>query len=255
MPRIIETKLIEKFNDGEPFTRRELYDFYRDFEPELKESTFGWRIYDLKQRQVISERRRGVYALTSLRAYTPELSSGLIALARRITKRFEEVKFCIWDTSWLNEFTRHQSRGSAIIIEIEKGFEESLFYELKDTVRREIYLNPDEKTIALYIAESDRPVIVKKLVTRSPLSERRAHRLTLNVPALEKILVDVFSEEKLFHYLQGSELMHVFDNALGSYTINLSRLFSYASRREREQQIRQFLVDHMLHQVKGMIDD
>ncbi len=71
-----------------------------------------------------------------------------------------------------NEFAQHQTSRSTLFIEIEKGFEESLFYELKDTSRREVFLNPDKKAIDFYIAESKQPVIIKKLLTRAPLSKR-----------------------------------------------------------------------------------
>lgn len=49
MSKSIENKLIEAFKERSSFDRNELYDFYLDFEPNLKESTFSWRIYDLKK--------------------------------------------------------------------------------------------------------------------------------------------------------------------------------------------------------------
>lgn len=39
--------------DREYFTRKELYEFYRYFEPDLKEGTFGWRICDRKDKNII----------------------------------------------------------------------------------------------------------------------------------------------------------------------------------------------------------
>ena len=37
MPKIIENKLIEEFKDREPFSRDELYKFFKYYEPNLKE--------------------------------------------------------------------------------------------------------------------------------------------------------------------------------------------------------------------------
>ncbi len=255
MPKVIENKLIEEFKDREYFSREELFDFFRYFEPELKEGTFGWRIYDLKNRNIIKTLKRGLYVISYKPRYKPEISPSLLKIAKQLTERFDEIKHCIWETSWLNEFTQHQTSRSMLIIEIEKGFEESLFYELKDRVRREVFLDPDEKAIDFYIAESKQPVIIKKLLTRAPLSKRTEKKIKFYIPTIEKIMVDLFAEERLFYYVQGSELMHIYENAITSYTINFTKLFSYAKRREREQDIKQFMTNHMFHLVKGIIDD
>lgn len=255
MPKVIENRLIEEFKDKEYFTREDLFDFYRYFEPELKEGTFGWRIYDLKNRNIIKPIKRGLYVISYKPKYKPDYSPTILKIAKQLTERFKDVKYCIWDTSWLNEFAQHQTSKSILIIEIEKGFEESLFYELKDSLRGDIYLNPDEKAIDFYIAESNKPVIVKKILTRAPLTKRTEKKIRFYTPTLEKILVDLFTEEKLYYYAQGSELMHIYENAISHYTINFTKLFSYAKRREREQDIKQFMINHMFHLVKDIIDD
>ena len=255
MPKYIENKLIEEFKDREYFSREELFDFFRYFEPELKEGTFGWRIYDLKQRNIIRALKRGVYVISYKPRYKPDISPSLLIIAKQFAERFNEIKHCIWETTWLNEFVQHQISKSTLIIEIEKGFEESLFYELKDRTRREVFLNPDENVIDFYIAESNQPVIVKKLLTRAPVSKRTEKKIKFYIPTLEKILVDLFAEEKLFYYVQGSELIHIYENAITSYTINFTKLFSYAKRRRREQDIKQFISNNMHHLVKGIIDD
>jgi len=60
MSNILENKLIKEFQDKKYFTREELFDFYRYFEPDLKEGTFGWRIYNLKKRNIIKPLKRGL---------------------------------------------------------------------------------------------------------------------------------------------------------------------------------------------------
>uniref|UniRef100_UPI004047B964 DUF6577 family protein n=2 Tax=Roseivirga sp. TaxID=1964215 RepID=UPI004047B964 len=254
MPKIIENRLIEEFKDREYFTREDLFEFYRYFEPDLKEGTFGWRIYDLKAKSIIRPLKRGLYVISYKPKYKPEISPELIKLAKRITDKFEDAKHCIWETEWLNEFSQHQASRRIILIEIEKDFIESLYYELKDTSRNELYLNPDDKAINFYIAESEYPVIIKKLITRSPIAKRTEKRVMFNTPLLEKILVDLFAEERLFYYLQGSELMHIYENAISNYAINFTKLFSYAKRREREQDIKQFMTNHMYHLVKDIVE-
>ncbi len=254
MPKIIENGLIEEFKDRDAFSREELFDFFRYFEPDLKEGTFGWRIYDLKNKNIIKSIQRGYYTISYKSKYKPEISGEILKLAKVVSERFEDVKYCLWDTDWINEFSQHQSGKKLIIIEIEKDFVESLYYEMKDSFRFDFYLNPDEKAIDFYISESQSPVIIKKLITRSPISKRTEKRIKFYTPLLEKILVDLFTENKLFYFYQGAELMHVYENALKNYTLNYTKLFSYAKRREREQDIKQFMTNNMYHLVKDVIE-
>ena len=64
MPKIIENRLIEEFKNRDSFSREELFDFFKYFEPELKESTYGWRIYNLKKKNIIKSVQRGYYTIS-----------------------------------------------------------------------------------------------------------------------------------------------------------------------------------------------
>ncbi len=255
LPLVIENKLIKEFKHREYFSREELFDFYRYFEPDLKEGTFGWRIYDLKHRNIIKSLKRGLYVISHKPRFKPNISPQLLKIAKQIAGKFRDIRYCIWDTTWLNEFAQHQITRPIIFIEIEKGFEESLFYELREITSTEVFINPGEKAIDYYIPESRQPVVIKKLLTRAPLLKRTEKKQKFFTPALEKILVDLYTEERLFYYLQGSELIHIYENVISNYTINFTKFFSYAKRRDREQDIKQFMLKNMFHLVKEIIDD
>lgn len=255
MPKIIENRLIEEFKDRGSFSREELFDFFKYFEPDLKEGTFSWRIYDLKNKDIIKPLKRGLYVISYKPKYKPEVSQQIIKLAKKIAERFDEVKYCIWETEWLNEFSQHQASRRIVLIEIEKEFVESLYFELKDSLRNDLYVNPDVKVIDFYISESNYPMIIKKLITRSPISKRTENRIKFYTPQLEKMLVDIFVEDKIFYLYQGSELIHIYENAISNYTINFTRLFGYASRRGREHEIKLFLAQNMSHLIEEIIND
>jgi hypothetical protein len=255
MPKIIENRLIEEFKERESFSREELFNFFCLLEPDLKEGTFGWRIYDLKNKNIIKALKRGLYTISYKPTYKPTLSAELIKFTKKIQDKYKDIKYCIWETDWLNEFTQHQSSKRVLIIEIEKDFVESLYYYLKDNFKYDLYLNPDEKVIDFYISESNYPIVIKKLITRSPIGKRAENKLQLSTPLLEKILVDLFAEEKLFNFYQGSELIHIYENAINNYTINFTKLFSYAKRRYCEQDIKLFIEKNMSDMVKKLLDD
>lgn len=260
MPKILENTLREKFRGKTSFSREELFDFFRQYEPDLKEGTFGWRIYDLKKKNIIKPLKRGLYTISPKSKYKPAVSADLLKAGKQIIEQFSEAKYCLWDTAWLNEFSQHQSSRHILIIEIEKGFVESLYYHLKDTSQSELlpgelYVNPDEKDIDFYISESNRPVIIKNLITRSPTLSIIHNKITIAVPTLEKILVDLYAESKLFYFYQGPELSHIYENVLKNYSINFTKLFSYANRREKERSIKAFMKNQMHYLVKDIIDD
>ncbi len=254
MSGVSEQGVVNRFKDKSFFTREELYSFYKTFDPDLKETTFRWRIYELKKREIIKSLKRGVFVISGKTSYQPTVSSTLIQIIDKTSRSLDEIDYCIWETSWLNEFAQHQTSRSTIIIEIEKELEQTLFYELKDSIKNEVFLNPDEKTIDLYVSESKQPVVIKKLLTRAPVSKRTEQKVNYATPRLEKILVDIFTEKRLFYYLQGTELIHIYENAISTYAVNFTTLFSYAKRRERDQDIKQFITTHMPHLVKNILE-
>lgn len=255
MPKIIENKLIEEFKNRESFSIEDLFEFFQSFESNLKEGTFGWRIYDLRKKNIIKSVGRGVYTISDKPKYVPKISSDIVKLAKKITQQFDDIKYCIWNTGWLNEFSQHQAIRHITLIEVEKDLAESVFYELTDHFKYDIFLNPDEATMNLYVSESAQPVVIKKLITRSPIGKRTEKKVKIYVPLLEKMLVDIFSEEKLFYFYQGVELAYIYQNAIDNYSINFTKLRSYAKRRKKVNEIDSFMTTHIPNFLTDIVDD
>jgi hypothetical protein len=255
MPKIIENKLIETFKERGSFDRDELFQFYLDFEPDLKESTFSWRIYDLKKKDIIKTIGRGVYVISYKPKYRPVLSDNVLKIVRKTNERFEEIQYAIWENQWLNEFTQHQVSNQMIVVEVEKEFTESVYYYLNDSLKMDFFLNPDEKEIEFYISESAVPVVIKRLVTRAPINKLKDKKNAVPIASLEKIMVDLFADENLFHFYQGSELINIYEKILERYSINFTKLFSYAKRRKKELEIKQFMNNHIPNILEDIIND
>jgi len=238
MKEYINKKLVAKFKDRDHFKRNELYDFYRKFEPNLNEGTFGWRIYDLKQKNIIKPVGQSLYAISYKPEYTPTISKNLLNLDKSIHEKYVNAKYSIWETGWLNEFTIHQSTRNFIILDIEKSVAESAYYYLKDKKYVNVFLNPAGNIINQYISEEKEVILVKTLLHRSPVHKVRK----TSVPLLEKIMVDIFYEKNIFFFYQGEEMFNVFDKAMRNYSINFTKLFAYAKRRGQEENIKKYII-------------
>ena len=86
----------------------------------MSEGTFGWRIYDLKQKNVIKSIGKGIYTLSDKKEYSPLLNKLSKKIAKSLTESYSDLDYCICETAWLNEFSTHQTTANFIVLEIER---------------------------------------------------------------------------------------------------------------------------------------
>ncbi|MEO7924008.1 MAG: DUF6577 family protein [Chitinophagaceae bacterium] len=249
--KFIESKLIERFKNREVFHREDLLRFYQEFEPDLKEGTFGWRIYELKRKHIIRNVKKGAYTLEEKQKFKPELDKMIIKIGKLLESSFDHHAYNIWNTAWLNEMTELQITSFMIILEVDKDSMETVFFTLKDKGSfNNVYLKPDETVINTYISENSEPIIVKSMISRAPVTKIKK----VIIPTIEKILVDLYCDEKLFFAFQGNQLIKIYASCLDKYIINYSRLLNYARRRKREEGIIEFLTTHLHDKIKEIIE-
>ena len=232
---IIE-KLKKEFKDKDVISREQLFDFYRQFEPDLKETTFRWRIHDLKNKKIISSSSRKLFTFLYKPTFKPEIGEAERKIYRRIAKQFPGIKCCIWSTKIANEFVLHIPGRFLTILQIEKEALEPVYEFLKEQNFRNLYIQPEEKEIERYIYQNELAIILKTLISKS-----QTQRVdTVITTTLEKLLVDLYCDKKLFAAFQGSELIHMVNNAQSRYSIDFTKLLSYAKRRRKETEIMEF---------------
>lgn len=247
--KFIENKVIERFKNQQSFTREELLEFYHFYEPNINDGTFGWKIYDLKKKGIIESIKTGIYVIASKKKFRPQPEPIIITINTILEESFAHHVSNIWSTTWLNEFIELQTTSALIILEVDKESMEQIFYILKDR-QMKVYLKPDENMIEKYISEEKEAIIVKPMITRAPTTSVKA----IKIPTLEKILVDLFCDEKIFYAYQGRQLTRIYEAAFEKYIINLSSLLNYAKRRKRESALREFLLNNLPNKLKPFIE-
>ena len=233
---IIE-QLKKEFKDREIFTRDELYQFFNKFEIDLKETTFRWRVFELKEKRIITPLSRGLFSFDYKPLYRPSIEETEKRLFDKIYKQFPNLKLCIWSTRIINEFMLHQPGRFVTILEVESNAIEPVFHYLKDINVRYVFLQPNEMEIDRYVFEADSAIILQTLISKAPI--QRINKIT--TLTIEKLIVDIFSDKILFSAFQGSELNNIINNAYHHYAINFTKLFSYARRRGKEEDLMEYL--------------
>ncbi len=235
---IIE-QLKRQFRNRESFSREELFDFYRQYETDLKETTFRWRIYHLKNKKIIATISRGLFTLTYKPIFKPEIGETEKKIYTKIEKQFPDLKQCIWSTKMVNEFMLHIPSRFITILQVEKNAIEPVYDFLMEQNFRNVYIKPEEKEIERYIYETDTAIIVESLISKAPT--QKVKKIATNT--IEKMIVDLYCDKKLYSAFQGSELIHIINNAYNRYSVDFTKLLGYAKRRRKEVDIEEFLLD------------
>jgi len=147
------------------------------------------------------------------------------------------MKYCIWSTKTISEFMLHIPGKFMTILEVEQDALEPLYEYLKTQNYNNVYIEPEAKEIERYIFDSEQPVILQSLISKTPIQKvGKIYTVTL-----EKLIVDLFCDKNLFIAFQGAELVHIINNTYHRYSINFTKLFHYARRRGKETDLKSYL--------------
>jgi hypothetical protein len=199
----------------------------------------------------------GVYGLikspgeSKRKFFKPAFSKTTQRINSLVKSKFPYTPYLIWETRALFELMTHQPSGSQIILEVDKDATESVFHKLRDRIDFKVFLQPDRVTFERYIVGSGECVIILSLITQSPQMKARG------IPSakLEKILVDVFSDDERFFIYQGQEMINIFENAFSMYWVNPKTLFRYADRRKKADELKSFLMNKTTVDIENITEN
>ncbi len=240
--RIIEDKklniekLKERFNDTEYLLTKDIAEFYLSLDPLVKKTTINWRVYALIKKGILTRIGRGKFCFGSSKIFAPELGRKEKVIYNKLKREFPFIEICIWNTKILNEFMQHQPGNFQLIIEVEKEVTQSVFYFLKE-LNYPVFVEPSIDIIEKYLPIDKEAIIIKSLVSESPLQDIR----DVKTITVEKLLVDIFSDTVIFASQQGAELRTIFNNAFSKYTVNQSKMLRYANRRRKKETFNEYI--------------
>jgi len=228
--------LFKYFENRESFTTNDVYGFFSQTQPSIKRATVNWRIYNLIQQGLLKRVGRGIYSLGQGKSFSPILNKKQKNIFARVKNKFPLITFCCWHTSVLKEFFQHMSMYDFLLVEVERETIDSVFHFIKET-NNNTFKEPSRDMMENFVLESKDAIVIKSLTSEAPM--QKVDNIT--VPAIEKIIVDLYADSEIFFFLQGSEMLNIFTNALEKYTVNTDRLLRYAKRRNKGEELKKIL--------------
>lgn len=233
-------KIIEKFSGQDTFTSDELFSFFKEWEPDLKVATFRWRIHDLKQRNILQSVKRGIFTLRTKPSFKPSASNYGIKIYKRIIKAYPGIRACVWNTQNLSELMLQQPARSWDVVEVEADAFSLVWDNIISGTGLPINANHQDYIAYAYANSATPKYFVKKLLTRAPLQTAEEDGYVL--PAIEKILVDIFCEPNFFSIFAGSEFSVMLNNAYLRFAVDFAKLFQYANRRNKAKELKDLIL-------------
>ena len=199
----------------------------------FSKTAVNWFLHKLTSERKLCRVGRGVYSVVFRQEFRNEPDEPLINLARQILDQYPGVRACFYQGAILSPLLHHLSYNALTYIEVQRELTEILFHRLQEAGEK-VYLKPSREMMQNYIDISKSGIIIKPLISGSPVTIESG----IPMPALEKIIVDTLCDED-FSYLQGCEWEYIVENAFSLFSINSSRLFRYAGRRGKLQEIKE----------------
>lgn len=217
------------------FDRKILYEVINKQGSEYSKNSLTWLLGKFIAEGNVERIGRNKYRVIlhsekAKKVYEPMESERLKEVRNFVLKKYPLVDFCIWETVQINEFLNHQIANNAIVIEVENRIENMVYTTLKEVFGRNVLLKPDEKERIYY--QENETIIVMKLISEAPVNRRERHTNTI-----EKLLVDLESNEFLNSSFALSELNQIDQEIFLKYVVDQNRLYRYARRRNAVQRI------------------
>ena len=198
----------------------------------IARNTLSWHLSNLCKLGKLRRIGRGLYSTQIKTAYQVKASKKVRSLYRSLHKDFPFADFCVYDGQLFTPLLHDLSPNSTIYIETNRDVMESVFNRLSKKYQGRLFLAPTKKMTSMYIDLSQENIIIKPLITESPLTEDNG----IPMPSLEKILVDTRVDADFF-YLHGYENLEMLRTAITHYDVNQTRLLRYADRRNEKENI------------------
>jgi len=198
----------------------------------IARNTLSWHLSNLCRRGKLKRIGRGIYTAHISNTFQVKANAKARSLFKVLSKQFPLADFCVYGGGVITPLLHDLTPNNSIYIETNREVTESVFNVLLPKYKGRIFLSPTKKIATTYIDFSRENIIVKPLITESPLMLDGK----VPVPTIEKLLVDTRVDAD-FYFLHGYENLEMLRTAITHYDVNQTRLLRYADRRNEKESI------------------
>lgn len=228
--------LKKKLPDRDIFTRQDICEIAAKIETGFKETELRNILEKLLREGYIARVAQNKYMVnhSDKAIYENRYSEEAEKVVVYMKEQYPLLNYRIWEVNWLNEFWNHQIAQNKIFVEVENMGCDFVYTTLSEKYQGRILLKPSENELYRYGRHDT--IIIDRLVSEAPkgLPER------FNTP-LEKIIVDLFANQKLKSMIHIGEYAKAISDMFQKYSIDQSKMLRYANRRNKRQEIICFL--------------
>lgn len=198
----------------------------------IERNTLSWHLSNLCRKGKLRRVGRGIYTAHISKTYQVRANAKARSLYKTLSILFPLADFCVYSGDVITPLLHDLMPNNTVYIETNREVTESVFNVLQPKYKGCIFLSPTKKIAKTYIDFSRKNIIVKPLVTESPLMLDGK----VPVPTIEKLLVDTRVDDDFF-FLHGYENLEMLRTAITRYDVNRTRLLRYADRRNEKGSI------------------
>lgn len=219
-------------------SRQDILELVRESDPEFREGQMkrllAYMIKTSKIEHVGRNKYRRIKDIVNVTRYGNQYSETALQIISIMQEEFPLIECRIWELSWLNEFVNHQLGRNYIFLEVEKDGCEFVFDRIMSEFAGKVLLKPDQNQILRY--GSNDSIIIDRLISESPKGKKEQYNL-----AIEKLIVDLFANKRLKEMISFGDYPMALENIFTMYEVDQVKMFRYARRRNKEQELREFL--------------
>ena len=230
-------QVLQKLSDHSTYTRKDLFQLFLREKPDLADSVFRWALYDLQREQKLFRTDYDTYMTIKpkiLPEYHPIYTDYAKGVSNKLSDRFPEINYVVFESVLLNEFLNHQIAQNTVYIQVEKDISSYISDTLQQEYGGIILNNPSRNEFDRYWVRNC--IVVLDLISQAPLNSQSPHDI-----CAEKLLVDMIADKSIAATFSPSELPFIFENVMSSYRIDMRRLNRYAGRRGKAEDLKKYM--------------
>ena len=198
----------------------------------IARNTLSWHLSNLCRQGKLRRIGRGIYTAHFSNTFLVRANAKARSLHNTLSRQFPLADFCVYGGGVITPLLHDLTPNNSIYVETNREVTESVFNVLLPKYKGRLFLSPTKKIATTYIDFSRENIIVKPLITESPLMLDDK----VPVPTIEKLLVDTRVDPD-FYFLHGYENLEMLRTAITHYDVNQTRLLRYADRRNEKESI------------------